>query len=310
MISIEPRRRYDARARFLTEDHVRVLQRLARLRVATASQLHRLAEPLTGHHRSNTQQRLARMVKHGLLQTGKLRPFRGAFSVHYYQLAYPGLTALGRTRETALIRRPRQHILEYLVFRAEVCATARAAGWRLAGPTLTPEPDHRAYLAVFGEWARRALKKRLEGLRLARASRDLIARAEQDVDRLHRFLPAALTFDFLFRLGTDRAPEDLLLAIVDDPRRSIEAQVRLLPPEIYPGMRLLLRDHLTRYDLASREPYRMNNRLLRWRRALVGRYQELGEELVRSDTLFPDLWAVRTATPELSSTRSSSTEAA
>lgn len=299
----------DARARFLNEEYLRILQRLARLRVATGSQLHRLAEPLAGHHFSNTKQRLARMVKHGLLQTGKLRPARGAYSAHYYQLAYAGIAALDRSRDTSLIRRPRQHILEYLVFRAEVYATARSAGWRLAGPTLTPAADHAAYLAIFAAWGEKALTRQVEQLRTAHAPQDLVARARQDLARVGKFLPGALSFDFFFRLDAERKPEDLILVIVDDPRRSIDSQLRLLPPEMYPGTRLLLRDHLTRYDLGSRRPYRLNDRLRPWRRALVDRYQDLGERLLKNDRLFPDLWAVRTAAPSLQSTLKFTSEA-
>lgn len=304
-MSTAARKRLDARAAFLKEEHLRVLQRLVRLRVATAAQLARLADPFVGKKQQTVWMRLRRMETHGLIRSALLRPQRGAYSPVFYQCAYGGLDALGRAEETNLLKRPRQHILEFLVLRNELYASARAAGWRLASPVLVPEADQAHYLELYIAWAKAARRRHLDTLRARGASVAEIQIARLDYERVEKFAPRALTFDFLMRLGQDGVPSELALLIVDDPRRSIRAQAADLPSEIHPGLRLVLRDHLTRYDLGAGTTYRESRRLAEWRLALTKRYTTLpftGEQLLHdaaASPLFPDLWAVRTAAPKV-----------
>jgi hypothetical protein len=299
------KQRLASRANFITEEHLRILQRLARLRVATSPQLHRLCEPLAGSSERNTRERLTRMVKHGLLQATLVRPSRGAYSPIFYQLAFPGLLALGRRDDSNLLRRPKQHILEYLIFRNELYAHARADGWRLGVPALVPEADHPRYLALYVAWAKASRKRYLEQLRSRGASVADLQIAKLDYERVEKFAPAALTFDFLLKLGADGVPSEVVLVVLDDPRRSIPKQAADLPSELHPETRLLLRDHQTRYDLGAHTTYRENPRLGRWRLALTKKYTTLpftGEWLLAGagqPPLFPDLWAVRTSAPKV-----------
>jgi DNA-binding Lrp family transcriptional regulator len=298
-------KRLAARQAFLTEDHLRVLQRLARLRIATPDQLRRLADPFVGSSPRNVRERVARLEKHGLIARTLLHPQRGAYSPVCYRLAYGGLAALARPTEVDLLRRPRQHILEYLVFRNEAWATAREAGWRLGIPALVPEGDHQRYLDLYVAWAKSTRRRHYQQLQASGAGVADLQIAKLDFERVEKFAPKALTFDFIFKLSTDGIPNELALLVLDDPRRSIPAQVADLPSELHPEVQLLLRDHLTRYDLGAHTTYRENPRLARWRLALAKKYTTLpftGERLLAeadATPLFPDLWAVRTAAPKV-----------
>ncbi len=305
-ITTAAERRLEARARFIGRDHQRILQQLARLRVATASQLQRLCEPLCGTAPQTAHERLTRMIRHGLLRTGLARPSRGAYSPVYYQLTVPGLAALQREHERYLAQRPRQHILEYLIFRSEVHATVRAAGWYVASPDVTPEAAQPRYLAVFARWAKRDRQRHLERLSQEIATPACVLMAAQlDAERVEKFLPSSLTFEFIVRLDEAREPVDLALLIVDDPRRSIRAQLEELPGELHPGMRIVLRDHKTHYDTISGRTYKDNPRLAEWRLALEKRYpsEPASAEVLLArearDPLFPDLWAIRTGAPRV-----------
>ena len=297
--------RVRARRAYLTAEHVRILQRLVRLRAATSRQLHRLCDPLMGMDERAVRRRLERMEKHRLVKSGVLRPQRGAFSPLYYQLAYGGLVELGRGEDVQLTKRPPQHVLEYLIFRNEVYATARAAGWRLAAPVLVPEHDHASYLALYTSWAKRARLGHLEALRARKAHAGEMLMARLDHERVEKFAPTELSFDFIMRLGDDGTPIEVALLVVDDPRHSIRTQVGCLPAELQPGLRLVLRDHLTRYDLLAGKTYGVSRRLREWQAALAKRYTTLpftGEALLAeadANPLFPDVWAVRTAAPKL-----------
>ena len=294
------------RERFLTGDHQRIPQRLVRLRVATAPQLERLCTPLAGRARSVVHQRLRRMVLHGLLQTGLVRPSRGAYSSVYYQAAHAGLVALGREAEKHLLRRPRQHILEYLVFRAEVYATVRHAGWHIGSPVLTPRADQQRYLALFRRWAKQDRERYHAELCQRRGTpQSVLMAARQDAERVEKFAPRELTFEFILKVNDAREPVGLALLVLDDPRRSVRAQLSQLPGELHPGMRIILRDHRTRYYTLTGRTYLDNPRLRQWKLALARRYttepaaaEELFARELR-DPLFPDLWAVRTAAPTI-----------
>jgi hypothetical protein len=312
-MSSRPPKHLAARQRFLSEDHYAILRKLARVRVATAPQLARLCDPFLrnkngGPSRPQTVwQRLKRMEAHGLLRSRLARPQRGAYSPLYYRLAHGGLTALGRADELHLIRRPRQHILEFLLFRNEIYATLRADGWFIGGPDYVPARDHAGYLDFFVTWAKRCYQRHLHALQARRnppAPTDLLMLARQDFDRVERFAPTTLGFEFFFKLGPDRVPSDLYFLAVDDPRRSVKRQADAFPSDWPPYTGLLLRDHLTHYDLARRMPYRRNKRLHDWELELrkhsppadMGMGQRLFDEGIAS-AIYPDLWAVRTAIP-------------
>jgi hypothetical protein len=298
-------KRLAARDRFLTEDYLRILQRLARLRVATASQLGRLCDPLVDTSPQNVHTRLSRLESHGLLRSGLVRPARGAYSAKAYWLAWPALVALGRADETQLLRRPAQQILEYLVFRNEVYATLRAHGWRVASPVLVPEADHAAYLARYTAWAKAARHRHLATLEHGRAGPAALMQARLDYERVEKFAPTALTFDFAMQLDSNAQPTTMLWLAIDDPRRSIKTQVADLPVELHPELRILLRDHRTHYDLQTQQPYKASKRLRDWHLALTKRFTSppfTGEQLLATtaqDPPFRDLWAIRTAVPRL-----------
>ncbi len=294
------------RERFLTDDHQRILQRLVRLRAATASQLARLCAPLAGRGHSTIHERLGRMVAHGLLQGGLVRPSRGAYSSTYYQVAHAGLAALGRETEKHLLRRPRQHILEYLVFRAEVYATLRHTGWHIGSPVLTPRADQQRYLTLFTRWAKQDRERHYAMLCQRRGTpQSALMVARQDAERVEKFAPHDVTFEFIVKVNDALEPVALALLILDDPRRSVRTQLSQLPGELHPGMRIILRDHRTRYDSLTGRTYLDNPRLGQWKLALTRRYTTepatakdlLAREL--RDPLFPDLWAVRTAAPRI-----------
>jgi hypothetical protein len=72
------------------------------------------------------------------------------------------------------------------------------------------------------------------------------------------------------------------------------AQVDELPFRLPPGTGLLLRDSLSRWNVATGSLDRVSPRLRQWRRVLAARF---GKDLLSTDTLFPDLWAERTKAP-------------
>ena len=314
-MTARPPKHVVTRDRFLTDDHYAVLRKLARVRVATASQLARLCDTFLINQNGKASRpqtvwmRLKRMEAHGLVKSQLARPGRGAYSPLYYQLAHGGLTALGRADDLHLARRPRQHILEFLLFRSEVYATLRADGWFIGGPGYLPSRDHAAYLEFFVTWAKRCCQRQLRELKAKRdppAGMDLIMMADRDVRLVERFSPSTLCFDFFFKLGPDRIPSDLYLLVVDDPRRSVKKQAGALPKLWPPYTRLFLRDHLTHYDLPRGVLYRRNRRLHLWELELrkispfsdFDMGQRLFDEGIAS-AIYPDLWAVRTAAPEL-----------
>lgn len=274
-----------------TELQVRVLQQIARLRVVSAPQAHRLLGHLAGHTLDNTYRRLQTLTRNGLLRAQLVRPDRGRFSPTFYALTSPALRILKRERERYLLARPPQHILEYLLFRNDVYAAARAAGWIVASPVLTPAEFHARALEAFRSWALDAKRRELLELQAAARPPTEVARAAQELERLPRFLPASLTFEFLTRRSQTERASELVLLVVDDPRRAVTLQAAQLPqldPErrialpggrwlVLPGLRLILRDAASRYDVATRSVYRPSSRLRAWRRLLAERY---GDEAV------------------------------
>lgn len=291
-----------------TELQVRVLQQIARLRVVSAPQAHRLVDHFAGRTLDNTYRRLQTLTRNGLLRPQLVRPDRGRFSPTFYALTSPALRILKRERDRHLLARPPQHVLEYLLFRNDVYAAARAAGWIVASPVLTPPDFHGRALETFRAWAADAKKREVHELQAAGRPPAEVARAAQALERLPRFLPTALTFEFLLR-RSERSPEVILL-VIDDPRRAVKVQAQNLPhadPErriqlpdgvslVLPGVRLLLRDAESRYDTAGRTVYRPSPRLRAWRRQLAERFGENAVAVQSTD----DLNALRRAVMEMS----------
>jgi hypothetical protein len=282
-----------------TELQVRVLQQIARLRVVSAPQAHRLVDHFASHTLDNTYRRLKTLTRNGLLRAQLVRPDRGRFSPTFYALTSPALRILKRERDRYLLARPPQHILEYLLFRNDVYAAARTAGWIVASPVLTPPEHHGRALEAFRAWALDAKRRELLELQSAGRPPADVARAAQDLERLPRFLPTALTFDFLMRRNRVERSTDVILLVLDDPRRAVTVQAADLPrvdPErrvplpagrhlTVPGLRLMLRDAASRYDVAGRTVYRASARLRAWRRVLADHFGEAAVAAQSTDAL-------------------------
>jgi hypothetical protein len=294
----------------LSAEQLRILQRLAQLRAATAPQLHALLDFLRESKPRTTYARLERLVRDGYVRTDLIRPERGRFSPYFYGLASAGLAILKRENErSVLLTRPRQPILRYLLFRNEIYARARMAGWLIASPVLASPEAQLRYLQVFNEWAIDAKKRELAEVQARGWGPMDVAAVKQDAEQLPRFLPKALSFEALLKLDRSGRATDVVLLIVDDPRRSVKRQSEGLPhvdPERthkerkterhykLPGLRLLLRDVESEYDLTRAEVFKASTRLRTWRRVLLERFGETkGRVLLSTDTLFPDLWAHR-----------------
>lgn len=229
--------------------------------------------------------RLQVLVRQNFLRAGLVDPPQGGRSRYWYGLTSKSLSLLDRSSERYLLVRPQQHILEYLLLRNDVYARARAEGWHIGSPIFTPPADHGRYLELFHRWATEQQQRELARTDVSPAER---LRAHQDFERLPLFLPKALTFEFLVKVGPDRAPAEVALVVIDDPRRSIERQIDGLPAFSPPRMRLVLRDTSSRYDPERQQLTQPSARLRKWRRLLTGR---LGEEVTTKAELFPELWA-------------------
>jgi len=311
------RRRSAARGmtRPLTDDQLRILLRIARLRVVTGPQAHALVEVLAGGSLQNAYARLATLVRNRFLVTEPIWPHRGCFSAYHYRLASAGLQAIRRDRDRHLLARPSQSILEYLLFRNEVYAAARRAGWFIASPVLTRADLHPVALDTFRQWAIRAKEQEVNELRAAGRPEAEVARADQDLERLPRFLPQTFGFEYLMKRADGRVT-DIVLLVIDDPRRAIQRPKGLAShlPHVerervlqvngrsvaLPGLRLLLRDAQSVYDLGRGELFRPSPRLRALRRVLAEQY---GQEFLATDTLFPGVWAHRVRPPAASSPR-------
>jgi hypothetical protein len=275
------------------EELIPFLKRLARLRVITAWQARQLFEPYGRRHISNVFRAFDKYERRGYLRCALLRPSEGARSRHFYSPTPKGLRLLGLEASRSLVLRPPQHVLEYLVFRNEVYATARANGWLVGSPILSRPKDRPQFLELFRRWATGTKAAQLAQAKAGAFAAAEVLRLEQDLERLPRFLPTELTFELLVRVSTGLVPTALVLLLIDDVRRSVERQVEALPAA-YDGLSICLKDSQSRYDTARRELYWTSPRLKRWRCALAARY---GDEVLETDTLFPDLWARRLAMP-------------
>ena len=287
----------------LAVEHRRLLERLARLRVLTSSQAHQLLDVFARRTERNTRKRLAAMERAGWVKSELSRPARGAFSSRFYRLAFRGLVALGLEKETYLLTRPRQHILEYLLFRNDVYSAARASGWYVASPVLHPEENLGPFLKQFSSWVLLQQQRRVAEARVAGPA--ALMREEAELKRLPTFLPKALTFEFLVKLDARGLPAELVLLVVDDPRRAVRRQFSNLPLLRLEGAALCLRDMDSRFDVELSQLSQPSKRLREWRRLLSEKH---GQSLLATDTHFPGLWADRIGQLERSTNHSTGEE--
>lgn len=300
------------RARALSQEQLRILQRLAQLRAATAPQLQGLLDFLRDSVPQATYSRLQRLVRDGYVRMDLVRRERGRFSPAFYALASKGVATVRReAQRSLLLSRPPQRILEYLLLRNEVFARARGDGWLIASPVLASPDALTRYRQVFNDWALDAKARELAEVQARSWSPMDVAQVRRDAEQLSAFLPKALTFDFLVKMDRSGRARDVVLLLIDDPRRSVTRQgaSSVLPsvsplrsltdrrtrqPYTLPGLRLLLRDTLSEYDVGTLTLARASPRLRAWRRLIVEKYGETGgQQLLATDTLFPDVWARR-----------------
>lgn len=305
----------------LSPEQIQTLRELARYRTVTCAQ----AQVLFRHFRDASSRanykKLERLADRGLVNLHPILPEKGRFSAVYYaltakavdllnKLAAPGTKTLSRP---LLVRRPPQHLLNYFLFRNTVYAEALAAGWLVASPRLFPADRHPQMLKVFNGWVLDTMTKLVRDLQLAGAPPMDLARLVEEAGRKDAELPKALTFEYLVRMA-DKQASDVVLLIVDDPRRSVARQAAELPPRLLlppagkrsfsragqavavacPGLRVLLRDAESIYDMKTSSVARATPRLREWHRHLVDRYRD---EILLTDTLFPSLWARRINEP-------------
>lgn len=315
--SAEPRPKRRVRRKFeLTPEHEQILRTIGRLRTVTIEQAYWLCAPfrrINSEDRlgatkkpkslSAAKQRLKVLADHGYLEKQPVNERRGAFTGSFYQLGWKALRTLHADKAAPrLLARPSAPMLAYLLFRNEVFAEARRAGWFVASPVLvTPESEAR-FLKQFRVWVEAELQRKLAAVE-GRSAADAM-RVKAELDRLDQFVPKQLTWDFLMRFDARGQPTDYVVLGVDDPRVSVTKQVALVPILGLERARLLIRDSESRYDTTKREVYFESTRLMAWRRAAQRR---LGEQLVAEDlantrlapevpgALFPDLWAKKIA---------------
>ncbi len=294
---------------FRVEAYRGLLERIHVLRVITAEQAQWLHRPWREKSKRNASARLKQLVSEGYLKADLHEPPKGRVSVHFYQLTHRALSFLGKPANSTLLARPAQHVLDYLLLRNDVWAHARAAGYELASPLLLDVAHHARALKVVETWGALRARKELARLKATPGvSPDALTRAEEEIRRVSLFAPKALSFDFAYRLSPQQLPEDLVLVIVDDPRRQVARRGRSMPkkpsktpPQVdglpqlgFHGDRLLLRDAQSRWNVPEARLQAPSTRYLEWKKALAQRY---GRDFLATDTLFPDLWAHRLTTP-------------
>jgi hypothetical protein len=333
-----------SRAPDVSAEQLRFLQRLGRLRVLTPSQAHWLVEAFSALNEDtqrprterNTRKRLQLLEREGYIRASLTRPEKGGFSGIYYRLAYRGLVALGIPHELSLLRPPAPHILRYLLFRNDVYAAARQAGWYVGSPVLNAPAVHEALLKRFHAYVTRQYEKRVE---------QRLPGAELELQRLPAFLPKVLTFEFLLKLDERNYPAELVLLVLDDPRRAIVPDKRRAPrvkrskqpcpqcstpmnnyttpdraylrcpaagcgaerelpapaqPQLTDLPHLLPNARLLLRDTLSRYDVGAGRLIASSPRLATWRRvlaKRYGAELLATDTLFPELWAYRVLPP-------------
>lgn len=273
-----------------------LLERLTRLRVITAPQAHLLTPALAAHSLRNAYVRLQTLVRQGWLVADAVTPMRGRASAHYYRPSHQALCAMKLGHKNGYLQRPAQHVLEYLLLRAEVYARAVAQGWYIGSPTYLPEDKHAAALAHLAGFLRQRALDRFKTAQTKRASAAQLLELRTAVEQLPHFLPKALTFEFLYRVdkATGRTTEVVLL-LVDDVRASVARQVACLPLAAKTDCSIFIRDCDSVFNPDTKSFVLQGLRLGELRRAVAKRF---GDALLTTDTHLPNVWARCTRPPQ------------
>jgi hypothetical protein len=273
-----------------------LLERLTRLRVCTAPQAHLLTPAFARRSLRNVYHRLITLVRNRWLVMDAVSPTRGAATPHFYRLSHQALRALGLESKVGLLQRPAQHVLEYLLLRAEVYARARAAGWYVGSPVFLAPSQHAAALHHFHGWLKGRALERYKSAQQRRASPAQLADFKAAIEQLPRFLPTELGFEFLYRADREGRVSQVVLLLVDDVRRSVVAQVDALPLVARADCPVLIRDCDSVWNPDTGSLHFTGARLLDFRRALARRF---GEGPLSADAVLPAVWARSTrSTPQ------------
>jgi hypothetical protein len=265
-----------------------LVERLTRLRVLTAPQAHLLTPVLARFKLRNAYFRLATLVRNGWLVLDAVSPERGCVTPRFYRPSHKTLRLLGLEHKVGLLQRPVQHVLESLLFRAEVYARATQAGWYIGSPSFLAPDKHSVVLAHLHEYLKRRALERYKAAQARCASPAELLEARAAVDQLPAFLPATLDFEFLYRVDTKaRATSEVVLLLLDDVRRSADSQAKALPLAAARDCPVLVRDAESVFDVATRA-VAPSRRLLELRRAATGRF---GSQLLQIESVLPDIWA-------------------
>jgi hypothetical protein len=257
--------------------------------VVTAPQAHLLTPAFAKHSLRNAYHRLASLVRQGWLVMDAVAPTRGAATPHFYRPSHQALRSLRIESKVGLIQRPAQHVLEYLLLRAEVYARARAAGWYVGSPIYLAPADRDGALNRFASFLKRRALERYKAAVARRAPAAQVLELQTAVQQLPAFLPRELAFEYLFRVDPkSKETTEIVLLLVDDVRRSVAAQVNALPLSAKPDCGVLIRDCDSVYDPDKKALAFTGARLPELRRAVAARF---GEQFLATDLALPTVWA-------------------
>lgn len=265
-----------------------LLERLTRLRVITAPQARLLTPAFAKRSLRNAYHRLATLVRQGWLVMDAVAPTRGAATAHFYRPSHQALRALKLEQKVGLIKRPAQHVLEYLLLRAEVYARADAAGWYIGSPLYLAPEKHAAALGRFSDFLRVRALDRYKAAQARRAPAAQLLELKAEIDRLPAFLPKELTFEFLFRVDPkSHHTTSVVLLLVDDVRRAVASQVEDLPLAAKADCPILIRDCDSVWNTDARTLAFTGTRLTELRRAVSARFGDF----LTDETVLPTVWA-------------------
>lgn len=282
-----------------------LLDRLTRLRICTPAQAHLLTPALARRSLRNAYHRLNTLVKHGWLVMDAVVPSRGAATAHYYRPSHQALRALKlEHKKLTLLQRPVQHVLEYLLLRAEVYARARAAGWYVGSPVYLPEAKRPDALNLFNAFLRSRSLERYKAAQANRASPAQLNDLKSALDQLPLFLPKELTFEFLYKADAKGAVLEVVLLLVDDVRRAVASQVNALPLSAKLDCTVMIRDCDSVWNSDGASLSFTGVRLVDMQRAVAERFRN---ELAVNSSILPEVWARSTRPSQHEAKRASTT---
>jgi len=294
-------------ANVIPEHATVLLDRLSRLRVCTAPQAHLLTPTLARRSLRNAYHRLATLVRHNWLVMDAVAPTRGAATAHFYRPSHHALRVMKLDKKLGLIQRPAQHVLEYLLARAEVYARAVAAGWYVGSHIFLRPEHHDDALKRFNGYLKTRALDRLNKAQAKRLAPAQLLELNTALAQLPHFLPKELNFEFLYKIdaGTKHTTGVALL-LVDDVRRSVSSQVDALPLVAKLDCSVMIRDCDSVFNPDTQSLHFTGTRLGELRRAVAARF---GDAFVGTDTHLPNVWArsTRPAQHEASASPTSST---